>query len=230
MSPYFTEFVLPPPSQTSVFHGVVYPTCPDPSVVGGCHVETHGSLGGLSWKPWSSFGSCLFQWFLLMCIFCSTREDVFLLNKKTCLSVEEEASSSCWTRRHVFLLKKTCLLVEEVDMSSCWRRRHVFLLKQKTWLLVQEEDMSSSCSRGRNVFLVKKKQCLLVEQEDISSCRPTSYQLGTNFRNFVPTSYQLRTNLVPTSYQLRTNFCNFVPTSYQNQAPKWHQRLPLKST
>ena len=52
----------------------------------------------------------------------------FLFNKKTCLLVEQEDMSSCWTRRHVYLPnKKTCLLVGQEHMSSCRTRRHVFL-------------------------------------------------------------------------------------------------------
>jgi len=117
-------------------------------------------------------------------------EDVFLLNKKTCLLVKQEDVdvSSCSTRRHVFFIffnRNMCLLVQQEDMSSCWARRHFFLFNKrtclpvetgrhallfnkKTRLLVRQEDMSS-CWTRRHIFLLNKKTCLLVEREDISS-------------------------------------------------------------
>ena len=52
--------------------------------------------------------------------------------------------SKAESRRHVFLLnKKICLLVEQEDTSSCRTRRHVFLLNKNTRLLVEQEDMPS---------------------------------------------------------------------------------------
>ena len=51
---------------------------------------------------------------------------------------------SCSTRRHVLLLNKnTCLLVEQEDMSTCSARGHVFSFNKKTCLPVQQEDTSS---------------------------------------------------------------------------------------
>ena len=76
--------------------------------------------------------------------------------QKACLPVQHEDTSSCWTRRRVFLCndqtcfllsKKTRLFFEHEDMSSCWTRRHVFAFSKKTWLPVQQKDLSS-CSTG----------------------------------------------------------------------------------
>ena len=53
---------------------------------------------------------------------CLRRTHVSLLKKRTCLLVEQEHMSSCWTRRHVFL----------------FNQKHVFLLNKKTCLLVKE--------------------------------------------------------------------------------------------
>ena len=75
---------------------------------------------------------------------------VFLLNKTTCVLVEQDNMSSCWARTHVFLLSKsTCLLVEQQDMSSCSTRRHVLLLNRKT------------CSTRRRHLFLQKKTCLV---------------------------------------------------------------------
>ena len=85
--------------------------------------------------------------------------------------------SSCWARRHVFLLgsrirlllnKKTCLLVGNADMSSCWTRGHVFLFTKKTCLPVQQDMFS--CPTRRRLFLPHKKTRLLAEQKDMYPC------------------------------------------------------------
>ena len=42
-----------------------------------------------------------------------------LVEQETCILVEQEYMCSCWTRTH----KKTCVLVEQEDMCSCWTRK-----------------------------------------------------------------------------------------------------------
>lgn len=92
---------------------------------------------------------------------CWTRRHAFLLSGRVCLLVEREDTSSCSTRRRVFVFNK-----KQEDMSSCWARRHVFLLNKKTCLLVPQDDMPPSTRR--HVFLFKKKTSLFVQHGEMS--------------------------------------------------------------
>ena len=96
-----------------------------------------------------------------------------MLNKRTCLLVQQEDVPSCsamFNKKTRLLVRqedmsKTCSLVEQEDMSSCWTRRHVFLFNRKISPLVEQEEISemSSCSARTH-----RKRCLLVEQEDMT--------------------------------------------------------------
>ena len=77
------------------------------------------------------------------------------------------------TRRHVSVWnKKTWLLVQQADVSTCGTRGRVCFCTKRTSLLVEREDMPSwsyvsSCSRSRHVCVCNKKTGLRVEQADI---------------------------------------------------------------
>ena len=95
---------------------------------------------------------CMWLFFTGLC--CSVLHHVFVLNRKTCILVQQEDRSSWWARRHVLVLSKNaCILVRQENMSSCLTRRHVFLRGKNTCPLAQQEDI---------VFLLDKGTCLLV--------------------------------------------------------------------
>jgi len=118
-------------------------------------------------------------------VFCRTGKHVCLLNKRTCLLVQQEDASLCWAG--VFLLNKnTCLSFEQEDMSSCWTGR--------------QEDISSWWTRTLVFQMIpNKKTCLLVEQEDVSSCRTRWHVLLFNTEDvflFDKTTCQIRSDLI----------------------------------
>jgi len=90
-----------------------------------------GCLLGASWVP----PGCLLDAYWVF----TAQED---------MSSCSTARQCCPARRHVnkktcFLPnKKTCLPAEQEDMSSCSTRRHVFMLDKKTYLLVEQNDIS----------------------------------------------------------------------------------------
>ena len=108
----------------------------------------------------------------------TTKEDVSLCARKTCILVAHEDMYSCWASVHIVVLsKKTCDIAEQKHMSlvqqttfimcSCSTRRNVLLFHNKICLRVEQEDMHS-CSTGGHVILLNKKQCLMVQQKDMA--------------------------------------------------------------
>jgi len=93
---------------------------------------------------------------------CGTRRHGFLLNKKTCLPVQQQDKSCHATGGQLMLVNtKTCLAVDREDVSVCPATRFVFLFNKKHVLHLSNKNMSSSCTRSRS-------SC--AEPEDMSSC------------------------------------------------------------
>jgi len=109
---------------------------------------------------------------------CSTRRQLPLFHKKTCLLVNKKARppaqqgnmSSCSMGIHGFPPKRHVFLLNKKTTSSRSTGRHIFLPNGKSCCLVQQEGMQPSCSARRYAACFNRKTCLLVEQGDMPSC------------------------------------------------------------